>query len=88
MLAFLLLVANVMAITYQQGDCSYCLSITRGKDAMSSEQTFGFLLLLVAAFAVVLTVRSLWSLWRQMRSGPRVNGGDVGSSWYRPLVRN
>jgi hypothetical protein len=53
---------------------------------MSFEQVFGLLLLIVAALAVVLTVRR--SYWRQMRSGPRVIGGDVGSSWYRPLVRN
>jgi hypothetical protein len=55
---------------------------------MSSEQVFGLLLLIVAALAVVFTVRSLRPHWRQLRSGPRVIGGDVGSFWYRPLVRN
>jgi hypothetical protein len=55
---------------------------------MSSEQDFGLLLLIVAALAVVLTVRSLRSYLRQVRSGPHVIGSDVGSSWYRPLVRN
>jgi hypothetical protein len=54
---------------------------------MSPEQIFGLLLLIIAALAVVLTVRSLWSLFRPMRD-PHINGGDVGSSWYRPLVRN
>jgi hypothetical protein len=54
---------------------------------MSSEQVFCLLLLIVAAFAVVLTVRSLRFYWRQVRSGPHVTDGDVGSSWYRPLVR-
>jgi hypothetical protein len=55
---------------------------------MSSEQVFGLFLFIVAALAIVFTVRSLRSYWRQMRSGPHVIGGDVGSSWYRPLVRN
>jgi hypothetical protein len=55
---------------------------------MYSEHVFGLLLLIVAALAVALTVGSLRSYWRQMRSGPRVTGGDVGASWYRPLVRN
>jgi hypothetical protein len=55
---------------------------------MSSEQVFGLLLLIVAALAIVLMVRSLRSYWRQMRSSPHVIGSDVGSSWYRPLVRN
>jgi hypothetical protein len=55
---------------------------------MSSEQVFGLLLLIVAALAVVLTVRSLRSYRRQLRSGRYVFGGDVGSSWYRPLVRD
>jgi hypothetical protein len=55
---------------------------------MSSEQIFGLLLLVVAVFAVVLTLRSLRSYSRQMRSGLRGIGSDVGSSWYRPLVRN
>jgi hypothetical protein len=55
---------------------------------MSSEQVFGLLLLVVAAFAVVLTLGSLRSYSRQMRRGLRAVSGDVGSSWYRPLVRN
>jgi hypothetical protein len=55
---------------------------------MSSEQIFGLLLLIIVALAIIFTVRSLWSFWRQMRGGSRVKGSDVGSSWYRPLVRN
>jgi hypothetical protein len=54
---------------------------------MSSEQIFSFLLLLIAALAVVLTVRSVRSYSRQLRAAPR-DTVDVGSSWYRPLVRN
>ena len=55
---------------------------------MSSEQIFGLFLLIVAAVAVAVTIRSVRSHWRHMRTGARVIGGDVGSSWYRPLVRN
>jgi hypothetical protein len=47
-----------------------------------------YLSIVVAAFAVVLTLGSLRSYSRQMRSGLRAVSGDVGSSWYRPLVRN
>jgi hypothetical protein len=55
---------------------------------MSPENIFTLLMLIVAALAVALTVGSVWSYWRQIRIGPRVTGSDVGSSWYRPLVRN
>jgi hypothetical protein len=55
---------------------------------MSPEQVFTLIILIVAALAVAFTVGSVRSYWRQIRIGPRVTGGDVGSSWYRPLVRS
>jgi hypothetical protein len=55
---------------------------------MSPEQVFALLMLIVGALAVAITVGSVRSYWRQMRTGPRVTSADVGSSWFRPLVRN
>jgi hypothetical protein len=55
---------------------------------MSPEQVFTLLIVVVAAVAVALIVGSVRSYWRHIRTGPRVTGSEVGSSWYRPLVRN
>ncbi len=55
---------------------------------MSPEQVFALLMLIVGALAVALTAGSVRYYWRRMSTGHRVTGGDVGSSWFRPLVRN
>ena len=54
---------------------------------MYSEQIFILLILVVAVLAAALVVGSVRSYWRKLRAGPRLTSGDVGPSWYRPLVR-
>ena len=54
---------------------------------MSPEQIFSLLMLIVAVLAVALVVGSVRSYWRKLRAGPHLASGDVGPSWYRPLVR-
>ena len=55
---------------------------------MSPEQVFTLLMPIVGALAVALTAGSVRSYWRQLRTGPRATSGAVGSSWFRPLVRD
>ena len=50
-------------------------------------QIFTLLMLIVAALATAFIVGSVRSYWRKLRAGPRPASGDVGPSWYRPLVR-
>jgi hypothetical protein len=54
---------------------------------MPPERVFALLMLIVGALAGALA-GSVRSYWRRMSTGHRVAGGDVGSSWFRPLVRN
>jgi hypothetical protein len=54
---------------------------------MYPEQIFSLLMLIVAVLATALVVGNVRSYWRRLRAGPRLAGGDVGQSWYWPLVR-
>jgi len=55
---------------------------------MYPEQIFTLLMLIVAVLATALLVGSVRSYWRKLRAGPRLPSGDVGPSWFRPLVRS
>jgi hypothetical protein len=54
---------------------------------MYPELIFTLLMLIVAVLTVALVVGSVQSYWRKLRAGPRLASGDVGPSWFRPLVR-
>ena len=59
----------------------------KGEVAMYPEHIFTLLMLIVAVLAAAIVVSSVRSYWRKLRAGPRVASGDVGPSWFRPLVR-
>jgi hypothetical protein len=59
----------------------------KGEVAMYPEQIFCLLMLIVAVLAIALFVGSVRSYRRKLRAGPHLASGDVGPSWFRPLVR-
>jgi hypothetical protein len=59
----------------------------KGEVTMYPEQIFTLLILVFAVLAAALVVGSVRSHWRKLRAGPRLASGDVGPSWFRPLVR-
>ena len=59
----------------------------KGEVAMYPEHIFTLLMLIVAVLAAAIVVSSVRSYWRKLRAGPRLVSGDVGPSWFRPLVR-
>ena len=54
---------------------------------MYPEQIFTLLILVFAVLAAALVVGSVRSYRRKLRAGPHLASGDVGPSWFRPLVR-
>ena len=54
---------------------------------MYLEHIFCLLMLIVAVLAAAIIVSSARSYRRELRAGPRLASGDVGPSWFWPLVR-
>jgi hypothetical protein len=55
---------------------------------MYPEQIFSLLMLIIAGLPAAIIASSVRSYWRKLRAGPRLASGDVGPSWFRPLVRS